>query len=199
MISYLTTMKNVAIACLLSFALTSCLVERDAIIESDYSYKGKFKKYRTFNFLNLNDTVNFNGLSDHKIKHEIERRLAAQGYKLSDKPSFYIAYKVYGEDFTFRGYEQLDLANWEENYAEYAEDDETLEYISEAQYKERSYQLSEGTLLIDFIDSESSRLIWQGYASGLFSDESYFSKDIRYSVRMILNEYRIVAANYKRR
>ncbi len=191
-------MKSSTVLLVLIFLLTSCIAERDLIIESDYSYHGKFKKYDTFNFLTLNDTVNFNGLSDSMIKHEIERRLNAQGYEKSDKPSFYVAYKVYGSDLTFRGYDQIDLDSWEQNFAEIAENESTLEYLKEAKYVDREYRLSEGTLLIDFIDRKTSGLIWQGYASGLFSNQSYFSKDIRYSVRMILNEYRVLAANYKR-
>jgi len=131
------------------------------------------------------------------IRQEIEKRLQAQGYKLSKKPSFYVAYKVYGESMKMRGYDQLDLDQWDQRYAERAENEESIKYIKEATYVDRSYELKEGTLLIDFIDRKSRGVIWQGYASGLFSNQSLFSKDIRYSVRVILNEYRLLAANYR--
>ena len=59
-------MKNLLI--ITSFILLSgCMAEREFIVEYDYSYRGKFKRYDTFNFLNLGDTVNYNGLSDSMI------------------------------------------------------------------------------------------------------------------------------------
>lgn len=177
--------------------LSGCVAERDFVVEYDYSYRGKFKRYDTFNFLNLGDTVNFNGLSDNMIKKEIERRMISQGYRLSDKPSLYVAYKVFENDMSFKGYEQLELESWEQLYAERAENEQNLEYIKEAKYNTKSLELKEGTLLIDFIDRKSHGVIWQGYASGLFDNSTFFSKDIKYAVRSILNQYRLIAANYQ--
>jgi hypothetical protein len=173
------------------------MAEREFIVEYDYSYRGKFKRYDTFNFLNLGDTVNYNGLSDSMIKREIERRMISQGYKKSDKPSIYIAYKVFSNDMSFKGYEQLELESWDALYAERAENESNLEYIREAKYTNKAYELKKGTLLIDFVDRKSNGVIWQGYASGLFDDRTYFSKDVRYSVRSILNQYRLLAASYQ--
>ncbi|MEQ8581171.1 MAG: DUF4136 domain-containing protein [Marinoscillum sp.] len=189
-------MKNLLI--IISFILLSgCMAEREFIVEYDYSYRGKFKRYDTFNFLNLGDTVNYNGLSDSMIKREIERRMISQGYKKSDKPSIYIAYKVFSNDMSFKGYEQLELESWDALYAERAENESNLEYIREAKYTNKAYELKKGTLLIDFVDRKSNGVIWQGYASGLFDDRTYFSKDVRYSVRSILNQYRLLAASYQ--
>lgn len=178
--------------------LIGCVAERDFVVEYDYSYRGKFKKYESFGFLNSGDTVNYNGLSDQLIRSEIERRMRSQGYRMKDKnPSLYVAYKVFGSNMKFRGYEQLDLESWDNLYSERAENEENLEYIREAKYNEKKIELKEGTLLIDFIDRKSHGVIWQGYASGLFDDKTYFSKDIKYAVRSILNQYRLLAADYQ--
>lgn len=182
----------------LTALLVGCVAERDFIVEYDYSYRGKFKQYNTFGFLNLGDTVNYNGLSDNLIRSEIKRRMLSQGYRYNEKkPSFYIAYKVFGNDMKFHGYEQIDLESWDNLYGKKAENENSLEYIKEAKYNNRKYDLKEGTLLIDFIDRKSYGVIWQGYASGLFDDRTYFSKDVKYAVRSILNQYRLVAANYQ--
>jgi len=189
-------MKKISVIALL-IVLSSCIAERDFIVDYDYSYRGKFKRYNTFDFLNLGDTVNYNGLSDQMIKREIERRLISQGYKKSNKPSLYVAYKVFGGDMTFKGYEQLDLESWDNLYAESAENEDNLEHIRQATYDNRAYELKKGTLLIDFIDRKSHGVIWQGYASGLFDNQTFFSKDVRYSVRSILNQYRLLASSYQ--
>ncbi len=98
---------------------------------------------------------------------------------------------------SFKGYEQLELESWDALYAERAENESNLEYIREAKYTNKAYELKKGTLLIDFVDRKSNGVIWQGYASGLFDDRTYFSKDVRYSVRSILNQYRLLAASYQ--
>lgn len=177
--------------------LTGCVGEREFVVDSDYSYRGKFKRYDTFNFLNLGDTVHFNGLSDQMIKSEIERRLLSQGYKLSSKPSLYVAFKVYSADMVFKGYHQLELTSWDQIYAETAENEDNLEYIKEARYTTHQLELKEGTLLIDFIDRRTHGVVWQGYASGLFNNRSFFSKDVKFAVRSILNQYRLLAANFQ--
>ncbi len=190
-------MKKFLVLGLTAFSLMGCVAERDFVVESDYSYRGKFKQYNTFNFLNIGDTVNFNGLSDKLIRDEIERRMISQGYRLSNKPSLYVAYKVFNNDMKFKGYEQMELESWDQFFAKKAENERNLEYIQEAKYNTKDYELKEGTLLIDFIDRKSHGVIWQGYASGLFDNRTYFSKDVKYAVRSILNQYRLLASSYQ--
>ncbi|WP_421875014.1 DUF4136 domain-containing protein [Marinoscillum sp.] len=190
-------MKKLLTLILIGFSVMGCVAERDFVVEYDYSYRGKFKQYNTFNFLNIGDTVNFNGLSDYMIRDEIERRMISQGYKLSNKPSLYVAYKVFDNDMKFKGYDQMELESWDQFFAKKAENERNLEYIEEAKYNTKDYELKEGTLLIDFIDRKSHGVIWQGYASGLFDDKTYFSKDVKYAVRSILNQYRLLAASYQ--
>ncbi|MFT4834889.1 MAG: hypothetical protein ACI8WP_001652 [Flavobacteriaceae bacterium] len=189
-------MKSLVIV-ILAFSLFGCIAEREFVLESDYSYRGRFKKYSSFDFLNLGDTVNYNGLSDGMIKHEIERRLISQGYKRSENPSIYIAYKVFDSSLSFRGYDQIALENWDHLYGDRSENEDDWKNIEEANYVGRNYQMEKGTLLIEFIDSKTNGVIWQGYVSGLFNEQVHLSKDVRYSVRSILNQYRILAANYK--
>lgn len=188
-------MKNI-IGIILIASLAGCIVEREYVVDYDYSYRGKFKKYKTFGFLITSDTVNFNGMSDFLIKDEIERRMKSQGYVFSDKkPSILIAYKIFGQDFKLQGYDQVELENWENNYGQYELSDDDIASIEIAKYHESDVHLKKGTLLIDFIDTQTHSVIWQGYASGLFDDATLFSKDAKYAVRTILNQYKLLAYN----
>lgn len=172
----------------------SCIAEREYIVDYDYSYRGKFKKYKTFSFLSMEDTLNFNGMSDRLIKEEITKRMGSQGYSLkNNRPSLLVAYKIFGEDFRLNGYEQLDLENWDQKYGQYELSENDLAELDVAKYSERKIELRKGTLLIDFIDTKSNSVIWQGYASGLFDDATLFSKDAKYAVRTILNQYKLIA------
>ena len=176
----------------------ACIAERDYVVESDYSYKGKFRRYKTFDFMSTTDTVSFNGLSDGMIREEIMRRLESQGYRYIDKkPSMLIIYTVFGDNLKFHGFDQMELEYWDEKYSWTADYEESLAEIKEAEYNKVDYELKEGTLLIDFVDSKTHSVIWQGYASGLFDNANFFSKDIKYAVRSILNKYKLVAYNEK--
>ena len=181
---------------LLVILFTGCVAEREYVVDYDYSYRGNFRKYKTFCFLDTRDTVNYNGMSDMLIRDEIVRRLGSQGYEFDEqKPSILIAYKVFDADFQLQGYEQLDLENWDNSFGLEDSEDQDLSKIKEAKYNERQIALRKGTLLIDFIDRKTHSVIWQGYASGLFDDATMFSKDAKYAVRTILNQYRLLAYN----
>lgn len=185
---------------LTTILFVGCIAEREYVVDYDYSFRGNFKKYKTFTFLDIRDTVNYNGMSDGIIRNEIVRRLESQGYELDqNKPSILIAYKIFDADFELQGYEQLDLQNWESTFA--ADDSEYLNLsgIKEAKYNEQQIALRKGTLLIDFIDRKTHSVIWQGYASGLFDDATMFSKDAKYAVRTILNQYKLLAYNQTRK
>lgn len=174
-----------------AMGLSSCIAERDFVVEHDYSYRGKFQKYKTFNFLDVVDANN--SLADSVIKIEIEKKMASQGYKLSSKPSILIAFKVYDSSMKFLGYNQMDMESWNLRFGYIEENETNEEALKEAKYTKHMYQLDQGTLLIDFIDSKTHSVIWQGYASGIFNDQTYLSKDTKYAVRTILNQYKMLA------
>lgn len=140
------------------------------------------------------DTINFNGISDRMIKEEIVKRMKTQGYKPKDKrPDILISYRVYGDNMQFKGYEQIDLESWNKLYGPLDDDIEDAETARVASYGEREIILNDGTLLIVFLDRRTNSVIWQGYASGLFNESSFFVKDAKYAVRTILNQYRLLA------
>ncbi len=64
---------------LLVILFTGCVAEREYVVDYDYSYRGNFRKYKTFCFLDTRDTVNYNGMSDMLIRDEIVRRLEFSG------------------------------------------------------------------------------------------------------------------------
>jgi len=83
-------------------ATSSCLNYGDYRVESDYSYTGKFKSYRSFDFFNqINlDTTTQNSI----IANAIKSRLNLQGYRINDRnPNLLVSYKIYFDDMKFKG------------------------------------------------------------------------------------------------
>lgn len=88
-------MKNVSFyLILLSVVASSCLSQRDFIAEYDYSYRGNFKRYQTFGF--VEETGRDPSSSQPVIEKTIVSRLASQGFRLKDKnPDMLITYKLF--------------------------------------------------------------------------------------------------------
>ena len=73
-------MKNLYLPVLLLLLLSSCLGYKELPVEYDYSYRGNFKKYRSFDIMRsvgLNDTTTTNEI----IEKSIISRMKFLGYK----------------------------------------------------------------------------------------------------------------------
>ena len=180
-------MKNSSIVLFLAIAiLASCSSSKDYLIESDYSYHGKFRKYKTFTFVeqgnNSEDPAVFNPIIEDAIKY----RMKLQGYKYTDKkPNLLVSYRMFFEDFGFMGYNQPDIEAWAKR-----------ENIDE-NYDPIEYELRKGTLLVLLHDRKKRRVIWQGYASGVFGNKEFNNERyLKRAVRSIYDQYRFFAEGY---
>lgn len=171
----------------LASVLMACSASQKLKVESDYSYYGKFKKYKTFDFVR---DVNPNRLSDDPqsriIEDEIRFRMGLMGYKQTDqKPDLLISYRIFFDDLRFTGFNQPDIEEW-------------IRYEDEQEeYDPVKYNLRQGTLLILFFDNKQQRTIWQGYAAGIFGNALFASeKMLKRPVRAIFDRYRFLAEGF---
>lgn len=193
--------------------ITGCIPMYEYVVDSDYSYSGKFNRYSSFGFIK-NENFNGTDLHDNVIKASIKRRMEAQGYTFTvKKPNILISYSLFYEDFGMRTYKQEDFNAWisdEENEDKNSlsnnsklKSDGLLLYYDEDEatesYDPFTCQLNEGALHITFYDRKLRRTVWQGYASGFFGNEAFDNK--RYvgrTVSKILDQYRVLAEGFDR-
>lgn len=184
--------------------LGSCLSQKDFITDSDYSYGGKFKKYRTYNFMTSpeNDTLFHREI----LEKTIASRMGAQGYfKETKKPDLLVMYKIFYDNFSLRGYNQPHFESWvgteipgatkEESGSgdEFFDDEE----VREEEYRVSNYEMNDGTLLVVFFDRKKKQTVWQGYASGVFAkDNKDARRNIKVATSKIFNEFRLIADGY---
>ena len=200
--------------------ITGCIPIYEYVVDSDYSYAGKFHRYSSFGFIK---NKNFKGtdLHDNVIRASIKRRMEAQGYTFTEKkPSILISYSLFYEDFGMRTYNQEDLNAWiaeGENEPEESPKSNDSELQPEQpqqrlvdfrsistnetfeSYDPFTCQLNEGALHITFYDRKLRRTVWQGYASGFFGNEAFDNQ--RYvgrTVSKILDQYRVLAEGFDR-
>ncbi|GAA4372894.1 DUF4136 domain-containing protein [Hymenobacter koreensis] len=180
---------------LLGWALTSCFAARESRIESDYSYAGDFKHYRSYNFLESNTTPDTSQLAA-TVREAIQTHLRSQGYRITARrPDLLVSYRLFDGAMRFTGYDQPELTQWIKQ--ETVESEETPETEKQG-YKRVRYLLSDGTLLITLIDRKNGRAVWQGYASNVSAPAGPQAMAVmRRAVRSIFDRYRVLSEEYQ--
>ncbi len=165
----------------------SCMNESRFLVEYDYSYKGNFKKYSSFCFVdNGSATEKDTTMSNTIIEEAVRKQLELHGYRFNKrKPSLLVSYKVFNDDLRFQGFNQPEIENWIST-----EDDEV-------KYDPIKYSMVQGTLVVQLLDAKKHQTVWQGYASGIFNDQTLASdRYLRRAVRSIFDKYRLFADGY---
>ena len=178
-------LSTVALLTLLFFA--SCMGYKEFPVESDYSFEGEFRRYKTFNFLDTRSSGVDSSLQNDIIESAIRARMELQGYEYATRdPRLLVSYKIFYDSLFFTGYDQPDI----ELFVEYEENiDQEMDPVK--------YNLRQGTLLVLMYDRERKKSIWQGYASGVFGDSFYSDKRyLQGAVRSIFDQYKVFAEGF---
>jgi Domain of unknown function (DUF4136) len=163
----------------------SCLGFKELPVEYDYSYKGNFKRYRTFDILKPTNADDSSMVND-VIEKSIVARMKFLGYRqASNKPHLIVGFKMFNDSLRFNGYNQPDIEEWVKSQAE------------DLEYNPQKFTLQTGTLLIQFYDRRQNRSIWQGYATTMYgSIDFHNSRHLRNAVISILDKYRFWAEGF---
>lgn len=178
-------MKKLYVPVVLIVVLTSCLGYKELPVEYDYSYHGNFKRYRTFDIMKPVGLVD-SSMVNELIEKSIINRMRFLGYKQSDhRPHLIIGFKMYNDSLSFNGYNQPDIEEWVKSQK------------ADLEYDRQRYNLSTGTLLIQFFDRRQNRSIWQGYATTLYGSIDFGnSRHLKNAVISILDKYRFWAEGF---
>ncbi|HEY6437815.1 MAG TPA: DUF4136 domain-containing protein [Ignavibacteriaceae bacterium] len=178
-------MKKIYLPVFIILLLSSCLGYKELPVEYDYSYKGNFKKYRTFEIMRpvgMTDTTMINEV----IEKSIISRMKFLGYRQTDnKPHLIVGFKMYGDSLRFNGYDQPEIEDWIKSQEQ------------DIEYDAKKLDLKTGTLLIQFFDRRQNRSIWQGYATTLYGGINFNNeRHLRNAVISILDKYRFMAEGF---
>ena len=165
----------------LSFVMSGCFMYKELPVEYDYSYKGRFNKYRSYDFVTQASDRN-----DETIKSAIASHMRFLGYKQKDKkPDLLLYHKVFYDSLKFKGYVQPDIEEF------------VKRPNSKVEYNPLDFKLSKGTLLIQIFDRKQEQSIWQGYATEVYGQVDFADvRDVRNAVRSILNKYQFFAEGF---
>ena len=182
----------------LAIVISSCFSKRDFIAEYDYSYRGNFKRYQTFGF--VEETGRDPSSNQPVIENTIVSRLGSQGFRQrNSNPDMLITYKLFFDQVKYRGYVQPDFNMWLQRRGievvtnEEEEEEETEENREKGEdYNKVKYKENEGMLVIFVIDKRGNT-IWQGYTAASFD---YYSPnlnvDLARATYRIMDQFRLV-------
>lgn len=177
--------KYLLLAMATAMTMLSCNTAK-LLVDNDYSYDTDFTTYSSYNFLNCE--IDTNDICT-EIQDAIRRQMKARGYKMQDEdPGLLVSYSIIKERVGYKGYFQPSLDRW------------VNKYENEDVYKVQNYNFGGGMILVSLLDARSSRLIWRGYASGVFNKK--VNKPVNYYrsvVRSIFDQYPLFAAGEKPR
>jgi hypothetical protein len=123
-------------------------------IQSDYDSSYDLTKLKSYDFALQNQriqaTLMQNSLNDKRIKEALESQLGANGFEKPEtgKPDFYISYRI-GSRPTTRTVTRNMPATRRGGGG-------TIEVPQ---------RFTEGSLIVDFIESAGNQLVWRGYAT----------------------------------
>jgi hypothetical protein len=165
--------------------LSSCLGYKELPVEYDYSYKGNFKKYRTFDIMKPAGPAD-STMTNDVIEKSIIARMKFLGYRQnSSKPHLIVGFKMFNDSLKFNGYVQPEIEDWVKNQNE------------ELDYDPQKFNMNQWTLLIQFYDRRQNRSIWQGYATTQYGSIDFQnSRHLRNAVISILDKYRFWAEGF---
>ncbi len=164
-------------------SISACMSYKELPVEYDYSFKGRFDKYNTYDFFSVNE---FQGDDTLHIRTSIEQHMKFLGYKRKkNKPDLYLNYAIFKDSLKFRGYNQPDINEWAKRR------DNDLEY------EKHNFDLRNGTLLIQVFDRKMNSSIWQGYATDTYQKVDFYDyQQVRNAVKSILNKYQFFADGF---
>ena len=178
-------MRNLYAPLLLVMVLSSCMGYKELPVEYDYSYRGNFKKYRTFEIMRPVGMLD-SSMMNMVIEKSIISRMRFLGYKQSEhRPHLIIGFKMFTDSLKFNGYNQPDIEEWVKSQND------------NLAYDQRKFNLKSGTLLIQFYDRRQNRSIWQGYATTVYGGIDFRNnRHLKNAVISILDKYRFWADGF---
>lgn len=181
-------MKKLFFAMALVFAFTT---GRAQTVGTDVGLGVSLKEYKTYNWtagiekiptdkviVGTTGVLVYNNASGRKmIKDAIAYELdASRKQKVTANPDMLVNFMVFeqpGKLRTYNGYELVNLG------ADTVRTEDNVEYTD----------FKAGTLLINFTDADSNRIIWQGYASGILDNTKIKDQSaVREAVSSIFNK-----------
>ena len=119
-------------------------------VRYDYDKQADFENLKTYDWMTVPEKANINSLNVERVKKAVSAELQAKGLMMtSNNPDFLIAEHLGRKD-------KVQITNWGYGYGPHGG------YRGAGGIS--TYEYEEGSLILDFVDAKSKKMIWRGVA-----------------------------------
>lgn len=151
-------------------------------VQYDYDKHFDFKSLKTYDWMTVPQKANIDSLNVERVKKAVNAGLKAKGLMMtSDNPDFLIAEHLGKKD-------KVQITSWGYDYGPYER--YRGGYWGPSGISTHEYE--EGSLILDFVDSKSKKMIWRGVAKAIVDTANTPEKReklINEAVQEILNNF----------
>jgi hypothetical protein len=152
-------------------------------VQHDYDKHVDFTNLKTYDWMPIPEKANINPLSVERVKKAVNAELHVKGLTMtSNNPDFFIAEHLGKKD-------KVKVTNWGYGYG-LGDRYGGGEYWGPRGVD--TYQYEEGSLILDFVDAKSKKMIWRGVAKAQIDDTNTPEKSeklINEAVQEILKNF----------
>jgi len=177
--------RALLVVCLSGF-INACSSVYD--VQYDYDLKADFTDLNSYDWLPAPDETDVDSLNATRIKRAVNAEMQAKGLTItSDSPAFFIVAHSRTQD-------RISVRDWGYSY-------DPFESYWSGQWGTEGisrYEYTEGSLILDFVDAGTKKMIWRGTAKAALDDQSTPEEKallISEAVQKILKNFPPPAAN----
>ena len=123
-------------------------------VQYDYDKQADFKSLKTFDWMTVPEKADIDSLNVERVKKAVNAELQAKGLMMtSNNPDFLIAEHLGKKD-------KVQVTNWGYGYGPHG--GYWGGYWGPGGTS--TYEYEEGSLILDFVDAKSNKMIWRGVA-----------------------------------
>ena len=149
-------------------------------VQTDYDHNFNLAKFRTFGFYpqtrRPGDPLRANTMNDRRIHDALDSQLRTNGFTSSEQPDFWVTYHVTAK-------QGLDI-----------QDNRFGPLLRRGNVSVN--EVTEGTLVVIFVDAASKQEVWRGYASGTINPKD-LDKDVNKAVTKLIEKFKKNQAGQK--
>jgi Domain of unknown function (DUF4136) len=142
-------------------------------VQTDYDHNFNLAKLRTYGFdkrqRSAGDALASNSINDRRIHDALENQLDENGFAASEQPDVIISYTV-----TTR--KALDIQ------------DNRFGPLVRAGFVNVN-QITQGTLIVSFVDAATRKEVWRGYAAGEINPKN-LDKDVNKAIAKLIKAFK---------
>ena len=153
-------------------------------VRYNYDQQTDFTEFKTFNWIQVPEKAGIDSFVVQRVKTAVKTELKAKGLVVvSNNPDFLIAEHLGKKS-------KVQVTDWGYDYGYYGAYRGYGGYWGPGRIS--TYQYEEGTLILDFVDAKSKKLIWRGTAKARVQNVDTPEKSekiINAAVKKILGKY----------